>query len=200
MRIRSWIIAALLAVPPLRGQDALPQRSPGAPADFPPKLMLEGPNASPGPASPIASAEGEVARLQAALLQAQQRAAKSDELYQEGVLAKVEVEERALLVIQMAGELADARLAVAQAQADDLKISFDDGRARKSDLDAANAALKAAQDAATAATAQYQKAELDAAELDLQRKRKLYFEGAATRREVEMAEDRVALLTGSAGK
>ncbi|MGA3169686.1 MAG: hypothetical protein ABSE62_01610 [Chthoniobacteraceae bacterium] len=195
MRTRPWIIAALMALPQLRAQDDLPQRAPGVPADFPPKLMLEG----PGAASPTPSAEDEVTRLETALLQARQRAAKSDELYQEGVLAKVEVEERTLLVIQITRQLADARLVVAQAQADAVKKSFDSNHAGKSDFDAANAALKAAQDTDTADTAQLQKAEMDAAELDLQRKRKLYFEGAATRREVEMAEDRVTLLTGTSG-
>jgi len=196
MRTRPWILAALMAVPQLHGQDALPQRAPGPQPDFPPKLMLEG----PGAASPTPSPEDVVTQLEAALLQARQRAAKSGQLYDEGILAKVEVEQRALLVVQITRQLADARLLVAQAQADAVKKSFDSGHAGKSDLDAANAALNAAQDVAAVDTAQLQKAELDAAELDLQRKQKLYFEGAATRREVEMARDRVALLTGTLPK
>jgi multidrug resistance efflux pump len=72
--------------------------------------------------------------------------------------------------------------------------------ATQADLDAATAELKKAQDRATAAAADWHRAQMDAAELDLKRKQQLYREGVGSRREVEQAEDRVALFTGSGAR
>jgi hypothetical protein len=187
------LLLPLLAAPLLHAQD-LPQRAPGDSLDFEPKLMLDGPHAGQ---SPTPSPDDRVRQCTAALLQAQQRAAVSDQLFKEGVLARVEVEARALRVIQARQELAAATLTLAAAHADAAKESFAAHEASQSGLDSANTALKTAQDAATAANAEWETAQLAAAALDLQRKRKLYSEGVGSRLEVQMAEDRVALLSGT---
>jgi hypothetical protein len=198
--VRPWIVLTLLATAMLRAQDDLPKHAPGDSLDFEPKLMLDGPHAPPLDASPTPSPEDRVQQYEAALVTAEQRAADSEQLFKEGILAKVEVEARFLRIVQIQKELAGARLSVAIANAAAAKKSFDAHAATQADLDSANAALKSAQDAAAAAATEWDTAELNAALLDLQRKRKLYSEGVGSQHEVQMAEDRVALLTGTAAK
>jgi len=195
MKLSAWIIAALLGTAPLRAQDDLPKHTPGEPLDFEPKLMLDGPHAAAS-ASPADNVE----QLDAALRRAEERAADSEQLFKEGILARVEVEARMLRVIQARKLLADARLNAAAAQVDAVKKSFDARHASQADLDTANTALKTAQETDTAATADWNKAQIDAATVDLQRKRKLYAEGVGSKRDVEMAEDRLVLLTGTDAK
>ncbi len=200
MKMRVWIAFVFLAgTAGLRGQDSLPRKSPGEPMDFEPKQMLEGPGASPAPVVtvPPISLDDRVQLIEMALAVAQKRSSESEDLFKDGILAKVEVEERALRVVELTRQLDDAKLALAQAQADAVKKSFDAHQASQADLDAANAALNTAQQTAVAATAQWNQAQLNAATLDVQRKRKLYYEGVATRRELEMAEERLTLLTGA---
>jgi hypothetical protein len=200
MKLRSWILLPVLGAALLRGQDApLPQRGPDDSLDFEPKLMLDGPKAGVA-ASPTPSPADRVRKCQAALLEAEQRAADSEQLFKEGILAKVEVEARFLRIIQARKELAEANLAVAAAHADAVKSSFDAHESSQADLDAANAALKTARQDAATYSADWDRAELAAATVDLQRKRKLYSEGVGSEREVQMAEDRVALLSGTASK
>ena len=193
MTLRAWIGPLLMGAAVLLAQDELPRHAPGDSFDFEPKLMLDGPFASPA-ASPTPSADDRVRRLEAALSKAQQRAADSEQFYKEGVLAKVELEARYLRIIEVRKELADARLEVAAANANGAKTVPGSNRAA---LDSANAALTASRAAAAAASTDWDKAQLSAALLDLERKRKLYSEGVGSRHEVEAAEDRVTLLTGT---
>jgi hypothetical protein len=199
MKLRSWILLALMGAALSRAQDnPLPRHTPDDSLDFEPKLMLDGPHAAA--ASPTPSPEDRLRRCQAALLAAEQRAADSEQLFKEGILAKVESEARFLRIIQARKELADAALQVAAAHADAVKRSFDAHESSQSDLQAANAALKDAQESAATQTADWDRAEFRAATLDLERKRKLYSEGVGSEREVQMAEDRVALLSGTSAK
>lgn len=185
----------------LHAQDDLPKANPnGTPLDFEPKLMLDGPNAAPVDAVPEASAGDRVEQLQRALILAEQRAADSEQLLKEGILAEAEVEQRTLCVVKARKELADANLTATAAHADDVKKSFDAHKASRPDLAAANAALEAARQAAATASADWDKGQLAAATIDLARKRKLFAEGVCSKREVELAEDRVALLTGTAAR
>jgi hypothetical protein len=179
-----------------RGQDDLPRHAPGDGMDFEPKLMLEGTGALLLGASPTRLPEDRVEQCKAALVQAEQRAADSEQLFKEGVLAKVEVEACFLRIVQRKKELADAMVEVAQGRVDATAKAFSARGATQADLDATNADLKADQTAAGAASAAWDKAQLDAAVLDLQRKQKLYSEGVGSKHEVQVAEDRVALLSG----
>ena len=191
---------ALTATSLLHAQDDLPKHSAGDTPDFEPKLMLDGPHAGIVDSSPTPSPEDRVQQLEAAVIAAEQRAADSEQLFKEGILAKVELEARYLRIVQLRKELADARLIAAAAQADAAKRAFDGHQATQMDLDSANAALKGAQAAAAGASAEWDAAQLNAAILDLQRKRKLYSEGVGSEHDVQMAEDRVALLSGTAAR
>jgi hypothetical protein len=157
--------------------------------------MLDGPAAAE--ASPAGSPGEQVKRLQQVLKRTQERAAEAGKLYRDGILARVEMEDRQMRVVKASKELADALVAMDATQVETMKQGLAAKTATQADLDAANAELKKAQDRATAAAADWRKAQMDAAELDLKRKQQLYREGVGSRREVEQAEDRVALLTGS---
>jgi len=197
---RFCIALALLATALVRAQDELPKHAASDSLDFEPKLMLEGPRAPhliPAEPSPAISPGDRVKQLEADLLRAQQRAGDSQQLFKEGVLAKVEMEERVLRVVDIQKDLAAARLIVAAAQCDAIKNSVASHQASPADLAAAAIALKTARETAAATSVAWDKARLDAATLDLQRKHKLYSEGVATRREVQLAEDRVLLLSGT---
>jgi hypothetical protein len=201
MKAAVCILLAGMAVAQSRAQDDLPKHAPGETFDFEPKLMLDGPHANVVPdAPPAMSPADRVKQLEADLLSAEQHAAGCEQLYKDGILAKVEVEGRQMRVVQITKQLADARADAAAAQADAVKKNFDARKASQADLDAAHAALAAARQAAKGASAEWDKAQLNAATIDLQRKRKLYSEGVATRLEVQMAEDRLALLTGTLAK
>lgn len=196
MRLRPWILVPFM--PALLSAQDLPQKAPGDSLDFEPKLMLDGPNAAPI-SSPTPSPEDRVQQSEAKLLRAQQRAADSEQLFKEGILAKVEVEALFLRIVQARKELADARLALAVSDADAAKKSFDAHSISKPVLDSANAAVAATQSEAGAAAADWDSAQLRAATVDLQRKRKLYSEGVGSEQEVQKAEDRVVLLGGTGG-
>jgi len=200
MNLRPWIIIPFLAATLLRAQDALPQRTPGDPVDFPPKLMLDGSYAAAPNSSPKQSPQDRVRECEAALLQVEQRAVEGEQLYKEGILAKVETEARVLRIVQARRDLADARLALAESHADEVKKSFDAHQAAQADVDSANAAAKISQASDAVATADWDAAQLNAAVVDLQRKRKLYSEGVGSRRDLQAAEDKVALLSGTAGR
>lgn len=165
--------------------------------DFEPKLMLEGTGGDLLAASPTPSPDDRVEQCNAALMQAEQRAADSEQLFKEGVLAKVEVEASFLRIVQRRKELADALLQAAQARMDATAKALASHGAAQADLDAANADLKAKQAAAAEASDAWDKAQLNAAIVDLQRKQKLYSEGVGSRHELQVAEDRVALLSGT---
>lgn len=198
MSLRPWFIVPLLGAALARGQDDLPRHAPGETLDFEPKLMLDGPHAIVSDSPPPASPDDRVQQLENSLRIAEQRAADSEQLFKEGIIAKVEAEGRALRVVRARKELADARLIVAGAHLDAIKKAFAARQASQADLDDATAALKAARDASAAASSEWENAQVAAAAVDLQRKRKLYAEGVATRREVELAEDRLVLLSGTA--
>ena len=186
----------------MRAQD-LPKHGPGETLDFEPKLMLDGPHGPPAQSKPAALTEEQlevqVRQLEAVLTRAEQSAVEGEQLYKDGILAKVEAEDRVMRVVKVRKELADAKLVTTAGQVETVEKAFAARTGSQADLDAANTALKAAQAAATAAEAEWTKAQIDAAALDLKRKRKLYAEGVGSRKAVEMAEDRLALLSGTAG-
>jgi hypothetical protein len=195
--------AVLLAFPGVTAAagaaDDLPRRGPADTLDFEPKLMLDGPNAGQVVAStPAPGPEARLEHCKEALRQAEQRAVDSEQLYKEGVLAKVEVEARYMSITRARKELADAELAVAALRADAAAQAFAAHSAAQAQVDAANAELKAAQESDAAYSAALAKARLEAATLDLRRKRKLYSEGVGSLQEVEQAEDRVVTLSGTA--
>jgi multidrug resistance efflux pump len=140
------------------------------------------------------SAEAEVARLEKQFQLAKQIAASAARLYKIGVLSKAEMEQRLLKVIQCECNLAIARLAFCEEQIATLQSLVASGENAKDELAQARADLAQLTDAAEIASAKRERAELEAAELNLRRQQKLLKLGVARESDVTRAEEKLAEL------
>ena len=160
--------------------------------DIEPPILKQ--NLSNEPLSSKASPEAEVARLEKQFQLAKQIAASAARLYKIGVLSKAEMEQRLLKVIQCECNLAIARLAFCEQQIAGLESLVASGENAKDELAQARADLAQLTDAAEIATAKRERAELEAAELNLRRQQKLLKLGVARESDVTRAEEKLAEL------
>jgi outer membrane protein TolC len=156
------------------------------------------PNRSDAPLS-AAMPSGEPAnldpdRLEQKLERAKKSAIEAERLFRMGVLAKVEVEQRALRVLIVESDLENARLLKAKEQVVEQQQRLAAGEISEADLSEAEVALERATKAAHSAEAKRQRAELEAAEMNLRRQQKLLSLGSGRKSEVARAEERVAEL------
>jgi hypothetical protein len=133
-------------------------------------------------------------QIRVALEKAKKSAASGERLYKSGVIAKVEAENRAMKVIRLETELAAARLEAAKEAVAVQQTRLDAGEISRSDLEIAKSALVAATNEAEAAAAKRDRAELDAALLNLHRQQKLLALGSGRKSEVSRAQEKVAAL------
>ena len=140
--------------------------------------------------------EGDVARCEKKLERAKQSATGAERLWKIGVLAKVEVEQRALKVIKCEAELASARVAQAKERVGEQELRLASGETTKQELDAAKAALAQLIEAAQTAVAKRESAELESAEANLRRQQRLLKLGSAHKSDVSNAEEKLAELKG----
>jgi hypothetical protein len=138
--------------------------------------------------------DGDVARCEKKLERAKQSATGAERLWKIGVLAKVEVEQRALKVIKCEAELASARVAQAKERVGEQELRLASGETTKQELDAAKAALAQLIEAAQTAVAKRESAELESAEANLRRQQRLLKLGSAHKSDVSNAEEKLAEL------
>src|SRR5262249_2289535 len=138
--------------------------------------------------------DGDVARCEKKLERAKQNAAGAERLWKIGVLAKAEVEQRALKVIKCEAELAGARVAQAKENVAEQELLVASGESTKQELDVAKAALAQLMEAAQIAVAKREHAELEFAEANLRRQQKLLKLGSAHKSDVTNAEEKLAEL------
>jgi hypothetical protein len=198
--MRSIALAfALLCAGPLLAQDQLPQ-DPSEPLDIePPLLIQETPNqnirrTTPGVAE---QKEQDPERIAAALEKAKKSAASGERLYKSGIIAKVEAENRALKVIRLEADLAQANLELAKQNVAVQQTHLDAGDITQGEFEAAQSGLVAATNEAQSAAGKRDRAELDAALLNLQRQKKLLAMGSGRKAEVNRAEEKVSELQRS---
>jgi hypothetical protein len=86
--------------------------------------------------------DGDVARCQKKLERAKQSAAGAERFWKIGVLAKVEVEQRALKVVKCEAELASARVILAKATVAEQELRVASGESTKQELEVAETALE----------------------------------------------------------
>jgi len=140
--------------------------------------------------------DGDIARCEKKLERAKQNAAGAERLWKIGVLAKMEVEQRALKVIKCEAELASARVAQAKEMVAEQESRVAAGETAKQELDLAKAALAPLIEAEQKAVAKRESAELEFAEANLRRQQKLLKLGSAHKSDVTNAEERLAELKG----
>ena len=138
--------------------------------------------------------DGDVARCEKKLERAKQNAAGAERLWKIGVLAKVEVEQRALKVIKCEAELANARVTQAKETVAEQESRVASGETTKQELEVAKAALAQLTEAEQKALAKRESAELEFAEANLRRQQRLLKLGSAHKSDVTSAEERLAEL------
>jgi hypothetical protein len=144
----------------------------------------------PAPGTP----DAEVARLEKQLGRAKSNAAGAERFWKIGVLAKVEVEQRLLKVVRCESDLANARVASANDKVDELQSRVASGENAKEELEEAKAMLAQLSEAAQVAGAKRERAELEAAEVNLRRQQKLLKLGIAQKSDVTDAQEKLAQL------
>jgi multidrug resistance efflux pump len=137
---------------------------------------------------------GDLARLEKQLERAKQNTAGAERLYKIGVLAKMEVEQRLLKVLRCESDLANARVARAKEELADKESQLATGEITRDELESMKTALAQLTEAAQAATAKRERAELEAAEANLRRQQKLLKLGTGQKSDVTRAEEKLAEL------
>jgi len=186
------IIATALAA---FAADELPRNESSEPDafDIEPPLLKQ--NLSTEPLATTSSpGDLDVVQLEKQLDRAKKNASAAERLYKIGVLAKVEVEQRALKVVRLQSDLANAQLARAKDDLAAQESQVGAGESTKDELEAAKAALAQLTEAAQAAAAKRERAELDAAEANVRRQQKLLALGSAHKSDVNRAQEKLAEL------
>jgi len=193
MRLLAFPLSFLLSVT-LLAQEELP-KDPEEPLEIePPLLIQEIPDRSPVQSTPGVAPQLDPERIQIALEKAKKNAVSGERLFRSGVIAKVDSENRALKVIRLEADLANARLEIARQEVASQQSRLEAGEISQNELETANAALVLAVNEAASATAQKDKAELDAALLNLRRQKKLLAVGSGRKSEVNRAQEKVTAL------
>jgi multidrug resistance efflux pump len=193
MRILAFPLSIFLAAT-LLAEEELPQE-PNEPLDIePPLLIQEIPNRGPQSSTPEIAPDLDPERIQIALDKAKKSAAAGERLFKSGVIAKVEAENRSMKVIRLETELAEAQLELAKQAVAALQSRLDAGEISPNEMESAKVTLVAATNSAQSAEARRDRAELDAALLNLSRQKKLLALGSGRKSEVNRAEEKVAAL------
>lgn len=140
--------------------------------------------------APMVDAE----KIEKDIERARKAAAGAERLFKIGVLAKVDVEKRALRVVRLQCDLQNARLSQAKENAIAQERRFVAGEITKAELTEIEAAVERATEVAQSATADRERAELAAAEVNLQRQQKLLALGSGHKSDVARAAERLAEL------
>src|SRR4030095_7239097 len=138
--------------------------------------------------------DGDGARGGKKMERAKRNAAGAERLWKIGVLAKVEVEQRALKVIKCEAELANARVAQGKETVAEQESRVASGETTKQELEVAKAALTQLIEAEQKAVAKRESAELESAEANLRRQQRLLKLGSAHKSDVSNAEEKLAEL------
>ena len=164
--------------------------------DVEPPLLI--PNRSDEPLSASAAAtpaqDVDLARLEKNFQRAKRNAAGVERFCKIGALSKVEAEQRAVRAIRLESDLANARLARAKEEMLQKEKQLAAGEISKKDLAQTESALALAIEAAHAAAAKRERAELEAAEANVHRQEKLLALGSARKSDVSRAEQKLAEL------
>ena len=181
----------------LPAQEQLPT-DPNEPMDIePPLLIQESPNQNivyTNPGTPDQKPLPDPDQIAATLEKAKKNAASGERMYKSGIIAKVDAENRALKVIRLEADLAEAKLELAKQNVVAQQARLEAGEISQSEIETAQLQAAAAMREAESATAKKEKAELDAAVLNLQRQKKLLAMGSGRKAEVNRAQEKVSAL------
>jgi multidrug resistance efflux pump len=138
--------------------------------------------------------DGDVARCEKKLERAKRNAAGAERLWKIGVLAKVEVEQRALKMVKCETELASARVTQTKETVAQQESRVASDETTKQELEVARTVLAQLIEAEQKAVAKRETAELEFAEANLRRQQRLLKLGSAHKSDVTNAEEKLAEL------
>jgi hypothetical protein len=138
--------------------------------------------------------DGDVARCEKKLERSKRNAAGAERMWRIGVLAKVEVEQRALKVIKCEAEVASARVVQAKEAVAEQESRAASGEATKQELEVAKTTLAQLVEAEQKAIAKRESAVLEFDEANLGREQRLLQLGSAHKSDVTNAEEKLAEL------
>jgi hypothetical protein len=181
----------------LPAEEQLPT-DPSEPMDIePPLLIQESPNQNivyTSPDIPDPKPAPDLDQLAASLEKARKSAASGERLYKGGIIAKVDAENRALKVIRLEAELAAGKLEFAKQNVAAQEARLEAGEISETEVEAARTNELAATKEAETSLAKKEKAELDAAVINLQRQKKLLAMGSGGKAAVNRAQEKVSAL------
>jgi hypothetical protein len=162
--------------------------------DVEPPLQIPDGGDEPLPDIATPATDLEIAKVEKNVERAKRNAAEAKRLCKMGALSQTELEQRLLRVVCLEADLENARLASAKDELTEAEKHFAADETSKAALANAEAALARATEAARAAIARRDRAELDSAEANLLRQRKLLALGSARNSDVARAEQKLAAL------
>ena len=173
-----------------------PNKEPDSSDIEPPLLIPNRGDESLPEAKPATSAARDVdlGKLEKEFERAKRIATGAERLCKIGALSKLEAEQRALRLIHLEFDLANARLLVAKEEMVAKEKQLSDGEIAKTDLGQTESALALAIEAAHAATLRREQADIDAAEANVHRQEKLLALGSARKSDLERALQKLAEL------
>jgi hypothetical protein len=196
MRFIALLFATAFAAT-VAAQEELPKNPDEAMDIEPPLLIQEKPNQNivyTTPGGPEQNPQADPEQIAASLEKAKKSAAAGERLYKSGIIAKVDSENRTLKVVRLEADLAQAKLEVAKQNVVAQQARLEAGEISQPEVDAAQLEAAAAMRVAELATERKEKAELDAAMLNLQRQKKLLAMGSGRKTEVNRAQEKVSAL------
>jgi len=166
---------------------------PGAFDVEPPLLIPERDQGQPSDPEKAPRRDVDLAKLEKQLERAKRNIAGLDRFLKMGALSKLEVEQRKLRVVHLEFELANARLVAAKEQMLETDKQRNAGLPRANVTPAENNLAFAIQ-AAHAANAKRESADIEAAQANVDRQRKLLALGSARKKDVDRAVQKLADL------
>ena len=189
-------LSAVSAAAAIVAGDELPKSDDIDSFDIEPPLLIPNlvrdktPTAAKDISSPIVDPD----RVEIELERAKKNAKSAERLFKIGALAKAEAEQRVLRVARLQSDLETARLTRAKEDLATQQSRLAAGEISQTELSTAEIALARAIEVSHAAAAARSRAELDAAQLNLDRQRKLLALGSGRKSEVSRAEEKLAEL------
>src|SRR6266513_6438466 len=160
----------------------------------PPLLIPNRESEQPAKDVPAPARAVDLAKLEKEFERAKRNAASAERLCKIGALSKLEAEQRVLRCVHLEFDLANARLACAKEEMLKKEKQLTAGEIAKTDIAQSETGLALAIEAAHAATAKRERAEIDAAEANVHRQEKLLAFGRARKSDVERAAQKLAEL------
>jgi hypothetical protein len=175
---------------PMLAADELPPTESDQSFEIEPPLLIQ---TSPAERQQAATAsQADPIQLEKDLKLAKRNAALAKRLCEIGALSRLEAEQRVLKVVRLESDLANVQVARAKEELLAQQTGFAAGAISRDEVEVAKAALAQSTAAAEVAAAKRQQAELAAAEINLNRQKKLLALGSSRKSDVSRAERRLA--------